>query len=216
MEEQCEFNFIVADDHTIVRQGVTFILKEIHKNSCVYQLANFSEIIKRLNTTPIDLLVLDISFPDGTSLNIIPTIKKIQPNIKILIFSAFDENIYAIRYLNAGASGYLSKLSNEDEIKLAIKSVLNSGKYISKNIQEKIMDTYIFKKPKNPLEQLSNREIEIAKLLVEGFSNIDICNTLNIQKSTVSTYKNRIFEKLDVDNLSSLIQIFNFYKDKQE
>ncbi|RAK19818.1 LuxR family two component transcriptional regulator [Flavobacterium aquaticum] len=216
MEEQCEFNFIVADDHTIVRQGVTFILKEIHKNSCVYQLANFSEIIKRLNTTPIDLLVLDISFPDGTSLNIIPTIKKIQPNIKILIFSAFDENIYAIRYLNAGASGYLSKLSNEDEIKLAIKSVLNSGKYISKNIQEKIMDTYIFKKPKNPLEQLSNREIEIAKLLVEGFSNIDICNTLNIQKSTVSTYKNRIFEKLDVDNLSSLIQIFNFYKDKKE
>lgn len=216
MEEQCEFNFIVADDHTIVRQGVTFILKEIHKNSCVYQLANFSEIIKRLNTTPIDLLVLDISFPDGTSLNIIPTIKKIQPNIKILIFSAFDENIYAIRYLNAGASGYLNKLSNEDEIKLAIKSVLNSGKYISKNIQEKIMDTYIFKKPKNPLEQLSNREIEIAKLLVEGFSNIDICNTLNIQKSTVSTYKNRIFEKLDVDNLSSLIQIFNFYKDKKE
>ena len=216
MEEQCEFNFIVADDHTIVRQGVTFILKEIHKNSCIYQLANFSEIIKRLNTTPIDLLVLDISFPDGTSLNIIPTIKKIQPNIKILIFSAFDENIYAIRYLNAGANGYLSKLSNEDEIKLAIKSVLNSGKYISKNIQEKIMDTYIFNKPKNPLEQLSNREIEIAKLLVEGFSNIDICNTLNIQKSTVSTYKNRIFEKLDIDNLSSLIQIFNFYKDKQE
>ena len=216
MEEQCEFNFIVADDHTIVRQGVTFILKEIHKNSCVYQLANFSEIIKRLNTTPIDLIVLDISFPDGTSLNIIPTIKKIQPNIKILIFSAFDENIYAIRYLNAGANGYLSKLSNEDEIKLAIKSVLNSGKYISKNIQEKIMDTYIFNKPKNPLEQLSNREIEIAKLLVEGFSNIDICNTLNIQKSTVSTYKNRIFEKLDVDNLSSLIQIFNFYKDKKE
>ena len=216
MEEQCEFNFIVADDHTIVRQGVTFILKEIHKNSCVYQLANFSEIIKRLNTTPIDLLVLDISFPDGTSLNIIPTIKKIQPNLKILIFSAFDENIYAIRYLNAGANGYLSKLSNEEEIKLAIKSVLNSGKYISKNIQEKIMDTYIFNKPKNPLEQLSNREIEIAKLLVEGFSNIDICNTLNIQKSTVSTYKNRIFEKLDVDNLSSLIQIFNFYKDKKE
>ena len=216
MEEQCEYNFIVADDHTIVRQGVTFILKEIHKNSCIYQLANFSEIIKRLNTTPIDLIVLDISFPDGTSLNIIPTIKKIQPNIKILIFSAFDENIYAIRYLNAGASGYLSKLSNEDEIKLAIKSVLNSGKYISKNIQEKIMDTYIFNKPKNPLEQLSNREIEIAKLLVEGFSNIDICNTLNIQKSTVSTYKNRIFEKLDVDNLSSLIQIFNFYKDKKE
>lgn len=216
MGDQYKYNFIVADDHTIVRQGVTFILKGIHKNSNIYQLANFSEIIKRVNTTPIDLLVLDISFPDGTSLNIIPTIKKIQPNIKILIFSAYDENIYAIRYLNAGANGYLSKLSDEEEIKLAIKSVLNSGKYISKNIQEKIMDTYIFNKPKNPLEQLSNREIEIAKLLVEGFSNIDICNSLNIQKSTVSTYKNRIFEKLDIDNLSSLIQIFSFYQDKRE
>lgn len=104
-------------------------------------------------------------------------ITPLETKSKFLFFSAFDENIYAIRYLNAGANGYLSNLSNEEEIKLAIKSVLNSGKYISKNIQEKIMDTYIFNKPKNLLEQLSNREIEIAKLLVEGFSNIDICNS---------------------------------------
>lgn len=215
MENKNKLNFIVADDHSIVCQGVSFIIKQIYKNSFVYQLANFSEIIKRINTTPIDLLILDISFPDGTSLNIIPTIRKIQPKIKILIFSAFDENIYAVRYLNAGANGYLSKLCNEDEIKLAINSVLHDGKYLSKNIQEKIMDTYIFNKPKNPLEQLSNREIEIVKLFVEGYSNIDVCKALNIKKSTVSTYKNRIFEKLEVNSLASLIQIFNFYKNKK-
>lgn len=211
MNNQKELNVIVADDHTIVRQGISYILKENYKNVNVHPLSNFTEIIKVLNTYEIHLIILDISFPDGNSLTILPTIKEIQPNIKILIFSAFDENIYAMRYLNSGANGYLSKLSNEDEIKFAIDSVLQTGKYISKNIQEKIMDTYIFNKPKNPLEELSNRELEIAKLLVEGYSNFDICRILNIQKSTVSTYKNRIFEKLGVENLSSLIQLYNLH-----
>jgi DNA-binding NarL/FixJ family response regulator len=211
-----KYNFISADDHSIVTQGMSFILKDLYNGATVYQIESFSEIIKVLNSTTIDLLILDINFPDGSSLNLLPTLKKIQPDLKILIFSGYDEDIYAVRYLSAGANGYLSKLSSEEEIKHAIKTVMTFGKYTSKNIQDKIMDSYILKKPSNPLEQLSNREIEIAKFLVEGKSNIDICKSLSIKKTTVSTYKNRIFEKLSIDTLSGLIQIFQLYYTKEK
>ena len=206
-----EYSFITADDHSVVTQGISFILKDMYEGATVYQIESFSEIIKTLNKNPINLLILDITFPDGSSLNIIPTLKKIQPDLKILIFSGFDEDIYAVRYINAGANGYLNKLSSEEEIKHAIKSVMTSGKYTSQNIQDKIVNSFILKKPANPLEQLSNREIEIAKLLVDGHSNIDISKSLSLKKTTVSTYKNRIFEKLSIETLSELIQIFNLY-----
>jgi len=207
--------FVVADDHSMVRQGVSFLLNDTYPEAKVLQTGSFLEILKLVNQEKINLLLLDINFPDGTSLNIIPTIKKLQPNIKILIFSAYDEEMYAMRYLNVGANGYLQKLSTEEEIKYAVNSVITNGKYVSKNIQNKIMDSFILKKPLNPLEILSNREIEIAKLLVQGVSSSKIAETLNIKKTTVSTYKNRVFEKLDINNLSSLISLFHLYYFKE-
>ena len=206
-----KYKFLVADDHSIVRQGVSFVLKELYQGATIIQADNFSEILKLLNLEKIDLLVLDVNFPEGSSLNVLPAIKLIQPDIKILIFSAYDEDIYAMRYINAGASGYLNKLCTEDEMKFAITSVMNFGKYTSQNIKDKIVETYMLKSPTNPLAQLSNREIEIAKLIVDGYGNIEICSALDLKKTTVSTYKNRIFEKLGVNNLSELYQIFNLY-----
>ena len=206
-----KFSFITADDHSVVTQSLSFILKDLYKDPIVFQIENISDIIKVLNDNTVHLLLLDVAFPDGNSLGIIPTLKKMQPELKILIFSGYDEEIYAIRYINAGANGFLSKISSEEEIKNAITAVMNSGKYLSKNIQEKIMDSYILKKPTNPLEQLSNRELEVAKLMVDGYGNAEICQALNIQKTTVSTYKTRIFEKTGVNNLSYLIQLFNLY-----
>ena len=206
-----KYNFISADDHSIVTQGMSFILKDLYNGATVYQIENISDIIKVLNDNTVHLLLLDVAFPDGNSLGIIPTLKKMQPDLKILIFSGYDEEIYAIRYINAGANGFLSKISSEEEIKNAITAVMNTGKYLSKKIQEKIMDSYILKKPANPLEQLSNRELEVAKLMVDGYGTTEICEALNIQKTTVSTYKTRIFEKTGIDNLSYLIQLFNLY-----
>ena len=171
---------------------------------------------KILKSKSIQLLIIDINLPGTNSLNIISYLRKIQNELKILIFSSYHEDIYAIRYINAGANGYLNKLSSEEEIKYAIETVMNTGKYISKNIQDRIMDSYILKKPSNPLEQLSNREIEIAKFLVDGYSNIDVSKLLNIKKTTVSTYKNRIFEKLSIETLSGLIQIFQLYYNREK
>ncbi len=211
MKTTQNFTFLIADDHSIVRQGVSLLIKELFFNAKIHQAGNFKETLKVLKETPIDLLVLDINFPDGNSLNIIADIKAIQPDIKILILSAYDEDIYALRYLNAGASGYLNKGSKEEEMKQALKSMMLSGKYITQNIKDRILDSYISKKPINPLELLSNREVEVARLLIKGYGNMEIAEQLQVKKSTVSTFKNRIFEKLEINNLADLIDFFQLY-----
>ena len=212
MDNNVKRSFLVADDHKIITQSLTFILKDLYPNAEVKQINKIGEIIKQSNEVTYELLILDISFPDGNTLQLIPTLKNLLPDCKILIFSGYDEEIYAIRYINAGANGYISKMSSEDEIKEAIISVVNTGKFISNKVQEKITDSYMGKKAINPLEELSNRELEIAQLMVDGFGNTQISTTLKLQKSTVSTYKNRIFEKLHIDNISDLISVFNLNK----
>ncbi|MBP6557872.1 MAG: response regulator transcription factor [Flavobacterium sp.] len=211
MKPTQNFTFLIADDHSIVRQGVSLLIKELFFNAKIHQAGNFKDTLKILRETKVDLLVLDINFPDGNSLNIIAETKTIQPDIKILIFSAYDEDIYALRYLNAGASGYLNKGSSEEEMKQALKSMMVSGKYITQNIKDRILDSYISKKPINPIELLSNREVEVARLLIKGYGNMEIAEYLNVKKSTVSTFKNRIFEKLEIDNLADLIDFFHLY-----
>jgi DNA-binding NarL/FixJ family response regulator len=209
--KQNQPTFLIADDHSIVRQGISLLIKELFFSAKIFHAGSFKEILQIIRENKIDIIILDINFPDGNSLNIITEIKTIQPEAKILIFSAYDEDIYALRYLNAGASGYLNKGSSENEMKNALKSMIVSGKYITPNIKEKILDSYISKKPINPLEQLSNREVEVARLLIKGFGNMEIAEMLTIKKSTVSTFKNRIFEKLEIDNLADLIDTFQLY-----
>ena len=216
MKSLYKYQFIVADNNFMIRQGMTIILKQLYNDVFIYQVDDLNSAKKILKSKSIQLLIIDINLPGTNSLNIISYLRKIQNELKILIFSSYHEDIYAIRYLSARANGYLNKLSSEEEIKHAIKTVMTSGKYTSKNIQDKIMDSYILKKPSNPLEQLSNREIEIAKFLVDGYSNIDVSKLLNIKKTTVSTYKIRIFEKLSIETLSGLIQIFQLYYNREK
>lgn len=213
MKSSNSYKFLIADDHSVVRQGVSLIIKELFLNASISMAGNFKDTFKLLRESEYDLLILDVNFPDGNSLSVLSEIKAIQPDLKILIFSAYDENIYAMRYLNAGASGYLNKETTEDEMKNAINSMISSGKYITQNIKDKILDSYISKKPVNPLDLLSNREIEVARLLIKGYGNLEILELLKIKKTTVSTYKNRIFEKLEIDNLADLIKLFQLYYD---
>ncbi len=214
MKNNKKISFLVADDHTVVRQGLSMIIKEIYTHATVFQVENFVSILEVLKHNPIDVLILDINFPDGNSITLIPEVKKLRPEVKIMIFSAFDETVHALRFFNAGANGYLNKLSEEDEIKLAISTLVAEGKYISDITKEKILNSYLLGKKMNPIEHLSGREIEIARLLVKGYGNLEISNALDIQKTTVSTYKKRIFEKLQIDNLAALIELFTFFNEK--
>ena len=200
------YKILVADDHFIVRTGISLVLRAAFEGAAITQAQDFEAAIHLLGTAPFDLLLLDIDLPGGNTAKMISHIKDANAKVKIVMFSAYDEETYAPRYLRAGASGYVNKLSAEEEIVEAVRAVLEHGEY--KNPKLNLATN---KKDDNPLSILSKREYEIMSLLVRGEGNLEIVNLLNIQMSTVSTYKKRIFEKLNVSNLPSLIEIFKIY-----
>jgi DNA-binding NarL/FixJ family response regulator len=201
-------SFLIADDHTVVRHGMSLIIGEMFKDACVHQTGSLPDVLEILKVKVVDLLLLDVTFPEGNSLNIVREAKMIQPSLKILVFSAYEEEQYAVRFINMGADGYLSKLSTSTEIKEAIRIIITQGRFVSQKVRDKIVDSFIKGSHINPIEKLSNKEMEISNLLIQGYGNLEISNMLNIQKSTVSTFKKRIFEKLQITNVVSLVEIF--------
>lgn len=127
--------------------------------------------------------------------------------MKILIFTGIDENIYSLRYLNAGADGFLSKMNEEEEIERAIRKMLDSGEYISSVTQALLKSS--MKNPNliNPLSSLTERELQIAGMYAEGLGNLEIAGKLDVKQNTVSTIKRRIFDKLEIENLVELIEL---------
>ena len=136
-------------------------------------------------------------------------LRELQKEVKILIFSAHEEEIYAFRYIQAGANGYLNKLSDSETIIKAVKTVLEKGKFISNDILNKfIAFSQHRRESSNPLEGLTHREFEIAELLARGFGNLEIANELDIKMTTVSTHKLNIFKKLHITNIIELSEMF--------
>lgn len=206
-------NILIADDHTIVRYGAALIIKELLPGGQVTEAENFNQALKLLDSQSFDLLILDINIPGGNNLQMIDVIRLHQPRIKILIFSAYDEQLFALRYLQAGVDGYLVKHSPEDELKTAIRTVLNNEKYISPTVKQHLLNGLTTRNniPQNPLHTLSNRELEVMQLLIKGSSVAEIGTVLSLQISTVSTYKARIFEKLEVANVIELAEKVKLY-----
>jgi DNA-binding NarL/FixJ family response regulator len=206
-----QYNILLADDHSVVRHGVSLILKDAFQSINITHCDSFDQVISKLREKQ-DLIFLDINLPGGNSTKMIEKIRQNYPNLLILMFSAYDETQYALRYIHAGANGYLNKDSSDVEIVKAVRAIIETGKYISEAVKEKILENALYKTPINPLESLSDREIEVAELLVSGEGNLEISNKLNIQMTTVSTFKNRIFEKLGINNVVRLVEILRIYK----
>ena len=203
---------ILADDHSVVRQGVALILKSYFKDIEVRNAQDFAEVLSVLKKFDAEIILLDINILGGNTTAMIDSIRKVNKKIYILMFSAYQESNYALRYIQAGANGYLSKEAPEEVIAEAINSLLTTGKYYSNTVKEKILENAFYNTPLNPLELLSEREIGVAELMVKGDGNLEIANKMNIQVTTVSTYRSRIFEKLKISNIVSLIEIFNVYR----
>lgn len=209
---------LIAEDHTIVRFGTILILKEVFADAVIQEAGNFDRVLQLLDSLPFDLIMLDINIPGGDDLKMIDLIKLKQPHIKILVFSGYDEHIFAIPYLRAGAHGYITKHSAEADIKLALKTVMSNKLYTSPAIKEElVMEMMQGKSGKeNPLKNLSSRETEVMKLLIKGVSVVRISEILHLQLSTVSTYKARIFDKLKVSNVIDLAEKNKLYNSSTE
>lgn len=193
---------LITDDHYVVRKGIAFLLEANLQHDCTIEYAeSFSETLEKVSQDSFDLLILDIHMPDSGFKTMVKQIKQIQDSLKILIFSADDEKI-AFQYIEEGADGYINKNSEESQILKAVTYIFNDGFYYSKEIID-MMNSKTIK----PIKKLSERELEVFKLLVEGNGNIEIANALDIQMSTISTHKKKIFEKLNVKTIVDLIRI---------
>lgn len=200
-------HFLLADDHSLIRQGVVFLLEDFEMDFEIVQASNLQQLLESVKEHPIDIAVIDAHFPDGNSLSILPELKKIRPEMKILIFTGIDESIHSLRYLNAGANGFLSKMNEEEEIEQAIRKMLDYGEYISPETQALLMNSMKNPNLVNPLFALTERELQIAEMYANGLGNLEIANELEVKQNTVSTIKRRIFDKLEIDNIVELIEL---------
>ena len=203
---------LLADDHSIVRSGIKFLVQENFNPKRIDEAENEDEIVKCVKAHDYELILLDISLPNTDFARLMHWIAVTSPNTKVLVFSMHPEDIYGARSLQLGAKGYLHKTVTNEEIVLAIKRVLEGKKYIGLKLAELLSDTNTDAKTTNPFQSLSSRELEIVVHLNSGKSLPEICNILKIQYSTANTYKRRIFDKLNVHNLlslSRLMQSFN-------
>lgn len=202
---------LIVGNHSVVRQGVSFILREAFPYMEVLHADTFEKALEVLKIKAVSLLLFDVNQPEGNSVPMVSAIYASYPDIKILMFSAYDEGHHAMPYIDMGVNGYLSQLSSDEEIVEAVKIILGGGKYITPWIRERILNNVVSIAPDNGLHTLSSRELEIAKMLVKGQGNLEIANKLGIRMSTVSTYKSRIIEKLGVSNVVSLAEKFRVY-----
>ena len=203
--------FLLVDDHTVVRSGIKILLSDIYNPSEIHEAINGETAIAKLKDEQFDMIMLDIQMPNTDTLGLMEYIHITYPKAKVLMFSMSAENIYAKRFMKAGASGFISKESPLEEITRAINAVLSGKKYISETLAEKLAEDSFSGKSGNPFNELSPREFEIVTLLLEGKTVTDISHTLNIQTSTVGTHKARLFEKLGVANILELKEIANTY-----
>ncbi|MCC6286246.1 MAG: response regulator transcription factor [Chitinophagaceae bacterium] len=198
---------LIAEDHDIVRVGIHFLLKDLFGDVQLHEATTFKELLNQLDKETYDLLILDINIPGGDNIHMVETIRYRTAHVPILVLSSYDERTHAIRYLKAGTNGYVQKDSKPEEIKHAIRMVMNGESYASDNLHQSLLkNLYSAPVQSHLLKSLSDREIEIVKLLARGFNPSDIKILLNIQLSTISTYKARIFEKLGVSNVVKLVE----------
>lgn len=205
---------LLVEDHAIVRLATRFLILDLLNPVAVHEAGSFGETLSQLSSNELDLVILDINIPDGEGFNMIPKIREIQPKVLIMIFTSLEEEIYALHYIKAGANGFLSKNASQEEIKKAILSMLEVGNYISTAVQQQLLRNTLENKPngENPLEHLSQRELEVMDMLIEGYWTKEIAIKLNLTESSVSTYKSRIFDKLKVSTLIEMFKKVQYYK----
>jgi DNA-binding NarL/FixJ family response regulator len=195
----------LADDHILIREGLKRLINIEPDIRVIGESADPVEILRATKEGDYDILILDITLPQKSGLEILKEVKAMNPDAKVLILSMHPEERFAIRSLKAGAYGYLTKESAGDDIILAIKKIASGRRYLSENLAEKLAGGLELAKNKLPHEILSDREFEILRYIAQGKALTEIGEELNISVSTVGTYRSRILDKLKLSNNAELI-----------
>lgn len=196
-------DILIVDDHPVFRQGLAQILNEEPDMQVKSEAGSVSELFKKLNESRFDLIVLDITMPDGNGLDALKKIKKLKPSIPVLVLSVHSEEEYAVRVLKTGGSGYMTKESAPEELVNAVKKVVDGGRYVSPKIAEKLA-FFVENEDKFPHEKLSNREYQVMCLISSGKTVSEISRQMSLSVKTISTYRSRILSKMNLNTNAEL------------
>ncbi|MBI2882441.1 MAG: response regulator transcription factor [Candidatus Methylomirabilis oxyfera] len=196
---------LIADDHAVVRQGLKQIVGEEPDMRVTGEAANGSEMLALCQKAPYDVVVLDIHMPGTSGLDALKELHQCCPHLPVLILSMHPEDQVAVRTLKMGAAGYLTKESAPEELVKAIRKVVSGGRYVSPTLAERLACDVASKIDRPLHEDLSSREYQVLCLIGAGKRVNDIAAELNLSVKTVSTYRARILEKLQMENTADLI-----------
>ena len=197
-------NVLIADDHTVVRQGLKQILSEDPQLTVVGEAVDGNEVLTALETLKVDALVLDITMPGRNGLDVLKEVKRKRPTLPVLVLSMHPEDQFAIRILRAGAAGYITKESAPEELVGALRKVCSGGKYVSPQLAEKLAVFIEDKTTRPPHEKLSDREFEVLRMLALGKTVTEVAEELLLSVKTVSTYRSRVLEKMKMTSNADL------------
>jgi two-component system invasion response regulator UvrY len=195
---------LIADDHAVVRQGLKQILVDEFPSAVFGEAATGAEVLDQARTHKWDLLLLDISLPDKSGLDVLKELKQVQPKLPTLVLSMHPEDQFAVRVLKAGAAGYLTKETAPEKLAEAARKAINGGTYVSPSLAETLAHEVKGEFDKPLHETLSDREFEVACMLASGKSAKEIANAMALSVKTVSTYRTRLLEKLRLKNNAEL------------
>lgn len=196
---------IIADDHILIRTGLKLVLQQAFPSVYIEETDNAEDLLKKVLAEQWDLVITDIVMPGRSGLDILNEIRKYSPQLPVLVLSMFAEEQYAMRVLKAGASGYLNKMSAPEEIIKAISVVSHGKKYLTPLVAEQLANSLRHDKEKQLHEYFSAREFEIFNLLAAGKSVSAIALQVSLSPSTISTYRSRILEKLNLRSNADII-----------
>jgi DNA-binding NarL/FixJ family response regulator len=194
---------IVVDDHPIVRKGLRDLIEETDDLRVAGETGNALEVVDMVKREKPDLVLLDISLPDMNGLELLALLKKMDPQLPVLMLSIHPEEQYAIRSLQIGASGYLTKLSAPGELVDAIRRILQGERYVSQSLVDGLLNGMANASALHA--KLSTRELQVFSMISSGKTSKEIASKLGISVKTVSTYKARILEKMKMDNNAQLM-----------
>src|SRR5436190_23637881 len=195
---------VVIDDHAVVREGLKRIISENPGMAVTGEAGDGYEAMNAVKSNPCDVVLLDISMPHKNGLDVLKQIRAESPRLPVLVLSMHAEDQYAVRVLRAGAAGYLTKESAPDKLVQAIRKVVRGGKYVSPTLAEKLIYDLNRDSTKPTHEILSDREYQVLCMIASGKTVTIIAIELNLSVKTVSTYRVRILEKLNMKNNAEL------------
>jgi DNA-binding NarL/FixJ family response regulator len=200
------YKILIADDHPIVRRGLVQILRESGSVTTIDEACNGREALEKAQNGRYDVVLLDISMPGMSGLEVLDELKKSKPSLPVLILSIYHEEEYAVRALKSGASGYMTKKSAPDELLLAVKKLARRERYISPSLAD-YLASHLTDNTDRPLHDcLSNREFQVMRLIVSGRSLKEIAGEMALSPKTISTFRTRILQKLKMKSNADLIQ----------